>query len=82
MRHFYTLPLPPELALVVGHAGAVVLRAAVFHTSYALVMRLGVDSSLTHSAQYYPTRSTPQYSTALHHLCFFVFGCFFRPPFF
>ena len=42
-------PSPPELALAVGHAGAVVLRAAVSHTSYALVPRLGVDIPFTHS---------------------------------
>ena len=43
-------PSPPELALVVGHAEAVVLRAAVSHTSYALLVpRLGVDIPFTHS---------------------------------
>ena len=37
---------------MVGHAGAVVLRAAVFYTSYALALRLGVGSSFTHSPTY------------------------------
>ena len=40
---------------VLGHAGAVVLRAAVSHTSYALVPRLGVDIPFTHS----PTSGRP-----------------------
>ena len=38
-----------SLLRVLGHAGAVVLRAAVSHTSYALVLRLGVDIPFTHS---------------------------------
>ena len=38
-----------SLLRVLGHAGAVVLRAAVSHTSYALVPRLGVDIPFTHS---------------------------------
>ena len=46
----YSFPYIPMLR-VLGHAGAVVLRAAVSHTSYALVPRLGVDIPFTHSPQ-------------------------------